>query len=76
MMKKPDTILNEIYETRRKIEEKTKGMTAQERTDYFNQYGRALAQKYGFEIFPNNEEQLAVSETKAKYEINKNKSED
>ena len=48
MMKKPDTILDEIHEIRRKIDEKTKNMTAKERTAYFNQRGEAAAKKYGF----------------------------
>ena len=46
-MRKPDTILDEIHATRRKIEERTKGMTASERTAYFNQVGEAAAKKYG-----------------------------
>ena len=50
MMRKPDTILEEIHATRRKIEEKTKNMTATERTSYFNQRGEAAAKKYGFKI--------------------------
>ena len=49
-MRKPDTILDEIHATRRKIDEKTKGMTASERTEYFNQRGKVYAQKYGFRI--------------------------
>jgi len=47
-MKKPDTILDEIHATRRKIYEITKDMTTSERTAYFNQVGEAAAQKYGF----------------------------
>ena len=47
-MRKPDTILDEIHATRRKIEEKTKDMTVSERTAYFNQTGEASARKYGF----------------------------
>lgn len=50
MMRKPDTILEEIHATRRKIEEKTKKMTATERTAYFNQRGASAAKKYGFKI--------------------------
>ena len=50
MMKKPDTILDEIHATRRRIDERTKGMTASERTAYFNQRGEAAAQKYGFKV--------------------------
>jgi hypothetical protein len=49
-MKKPDTILDEIHAIRRKIDEKTRGMTAAERTAYFNQRGEAAAQKYSFKI--------------------------
>ena len=48
MMRKPDTILDEIHNTRRKIDEATKHMTATERTAYFNQRGEAAAKKYGF----------------------------
>ena len=48
MMKKPDTILDEIHATRSRIEERTKGMTVAERTAYFNQRGEAAAKKYGF----------------------------
>jgi len=47
MMKKPDTILDEIHAIRRKIEETTKGMTVSERTAYFNRTGEAVARKYG-----------------------------
>jgi len=50
MMKKPDTILDAIQETRRKIEEKTKNMTPVEQTAYFNRRGEAAARKYGFRI--------------------------
>ena len=46
-MKKPDTILDEIHAIRRKIDERTKDMTASERTAYFNQTGEAVARKYG-----------------------------
>ena len=49
-MRKPDTILDEVHATRRKIDERTKGMTASERTAYFNQRGEAAAKKYGFKI--------------------------
>ena len=48
-MRRPDTILDEIHTTRRKIEEKTKEMTVSERTAYFNQSGEAAAKKYGFQ---------------------------
>ena len=51
-MRKPDTILDEIYATRRKIEEKTKSMTSAERTAYFNQAGEIAAKKYGFHRIP------------------------
>ena len=47
-MRKPDTILDEIHATRRKIEENTKGMTRSERTAYFNRAGEEAARKYGF----------------------------
>ena len=49
-MRKPDTILDEIHAIRRKIDEKTKGMTISERTAYFNQRGEIAAKKYGFKI--------------------------
>ena len=47
-MKKPDSILDEVHEIRRRIEERTKDMTASERTAYFNRRGEAAAKKYGF----------------------------
>jgi len=49
-MGKPDTILDVIHETRRKIEERTKNMTPAEQTDYFNQRSEVAAKKYGFKI--------------------------
>ena len=48
MMKKPDTILDEIHAIRRSIEEDIKDMTSAERTAYFNRAGEAAATKYGF----------------------------
>ena len=57
-MKKPDTILDEIHEIRRKIDEKTKDMTASERTAYFNQRGEAAARKYGFKIVAGMQESI------------------
>ena len=53
MMRKADTILDEIHATRHKIEERTKGMTASERTAYFNQRGEVAAKKYGFKVIAN-----------------------
>ena len=50
MMRKADTILDEIHATRRKIDEKTRGMTVSERTAYFNQRGEIASRKYGFTI--------------------------
>ena len=47
-MKKPDTILDEIHATRRKLNEATKDITSSERTAYCNQAGEAAAKKYGF----------------------------
>ena len=47
-MKKPDTILDEIHATRRRIDKKTKDMTVSEQTTYFNHAGEAAAKKYGF----------------------------
>ena len=49
-MRKPDTILDEIHATRRKIEERTKEMTPSEQTAYFNNRGEAAAKKYGFKV--------------------------
>jgi hypothetical protein len=46
-MKKPDTTLDEIHATRRKLFEVTKDMTSSERTAYFNKAGEAAAKKYG-----------------------------
>jgi hypothetical protein len=50
MMRKPDTILDEIHAIRHDINEKTKHMTPSERTAYFNQHGEKSAKKYGFTI--------------------------
>jgi len=47
-MRKPDTILDEIHEIRRKIEEETKYMSSSEQTAYFNRSGEDAAKKYGF----------------------------
>jgi hypothetical protein len=58
MMKKPDTILDEVHAIRRRIEERTKGMTPSERTAYFNQRGEATAKKYGFKIVANAKERI------------------
>ena len=49
-MRKPDTILDEVHEIRRMIEEKTKNMTSSERTACFNQRGDVIANRYGFKI--------------------------
>jgi hypothetical protein len=48
MMKKPDTILDEIHTIRRRIDDKTIDMTPSERTVFFNKYGEEAAKKYGF----------------------------
>ena len=47
-MRKPDTILDEIYTTRRKIDEKIKDMSTSEMTAYFNATGERFAKQYGF----------------------------
>ena len=47
-MTKPDTILESIHATRRKLHETTKDMTTSERTAYYNQVGEAAAKKFGF----------------------------
>ncbi|MCL2201500.1 MAG: hypothetical protein FWB75_06000 [Oscillospiraceae bacterium] len=52
MMKKTDTILDEIHATRRKIDERTQNMTSKERTAYFNRSGNETAKKYGFKVAP------------------------
>lgn len=52
-MKNPDTILDEIHATRRKIDERTKDMTPAERTAYFNQRGEEVAKKYGLKVVQN-----------------------
>ena len=49
-MRKPDTILDEIHATRRKLEEQTKEMSPSQRTLYFNKRGESVAQKHGFNI--------------------------
>ena len=53
MMRKPDIILDEIHTIRREINERTKDMTASQRTLYFNQRGEAAAKKYGFKVVAN-----------------------
>jgi hypothetical protein len=55
-MKRPDTILDEIHATRRKIDEQTQGMTAAERTAYFNQVGEDVAHRYGLNRIVNAKE--------------------
>jgi len=50
MVRKPDTILDEIHASRCKIEEITKNMSSAEQTAYFNQRGEAAAKKHGFKI--------------------------
>ena len=55
-MKKPDTILNEIHAIRRKIDEKTKGMTHAEINEYYRKSGKASAEKYGFKIIAETKE--------------------
>ena len=57
-MKKPDTILNDIHEIRRRIDEKTKDMTPAERTAYFNQRAEIAAQKYGFKVVSSAKEKV------------------
>jgi hypothetical protein len=42
-------ILDSIHATREKIQERTKGMTPDERAAYHNREGLRIAQKYGFE---------------------------
>jgi hypothetical protein len=56
IVKKSDTIVAEVHEIRRQIYERTKDMTASERTAYFNESGRRSAEKYGFKIYRNAEE--------------------
>jgi hypothetical protein len=58
-MRKPDTILDEIHATRRKLYEAIKDMTPSERTAYFNQAGEAAARKYGFRRVTNAREALS-----------------
>jgi len=48
-MKKPDTILDAIHETRRKIEENTRNMMPAEQTAYFNQRGGDRREKVWFQ---------------------------
>jgi len=60
-MRKPDTILDEIHATRRKLYETTKDMTPMERTAYFNQRSAAVAKKYGFKVIANVDELQAYS---------------
>ena len=60
MMRKPDTILDEIHATRRKLYEITKDMTSTERTAYFNRCAEAAAKKYGFKIVSSVKEASSV----------------
>ncbi|MCL2766055.1 MAG: hypothetical protein FWD21_00040 [Peptococcaceae bacterium] len=55
-MKKPDTILDEVHTTRRKLYEETKDMTSSERVAYFNKRAEEVAEKYGFRIVPKKEQ--------------------
>ena len=55
-MKRPDTILDELHATRRKLYEATKDMTSAERTEYFNRNAESVAQRYGFRIVANAKE--------------------
>ena len=52
-MKKPDTILDEVHATRRKLYEATKDMTSSERIAYFNRNAENVAHEYGFKIVAN-----------------------
>ena len=56
-MKKPDTILDEVHATRRKLNEAMKNMTSSERTAYYNQAGEDAVKKYGFQRVTNTNEQ-------------------
>jgi len=56
-MRKPDTIVDEIHEIRRRIAERTAGMTSAERAAYFNQRSEIAAKKYGFVIYQKPESQ-------------------
>ena len=58
-MKKPDTILDEVHTTRRKLYEATKDMTTSERTAYFNQQATTIAQQHGFKIVTSAKENRA-----------------
>ena len=49
-MKTPNTIEQEINQTRLRIYEETKNMTALERAERVNRIGEAAAKKYGFKI--------------------------
>ena len=60
MMRKPDTILDEIHATRRKIYEEVKDMTTAQRVEYFNSRGEAAAKKYGFKRIASAKENAAV----------------
>ena len=57
-MRKPDTILEEVHATRRKIEEHTKDMTRSERTTYFNRAGEEATLKYGFRRIASTKEKV------------------
>ena len=59
MMRKPDTILDEVHKTRHKLYEATKDMTTSERTAYLNKQAEAIAQQYGFKIVSSTNENRA-----------------
>ena len=57
-MRKPDTILDEVHATRRKLYDETKDMTTPERTAYLNQRAESVAKRYGFKIVSNVKEKV------------------
>jgi hypothetical protein len=52
-MKTPNTIEQEINQSRLRIYEETKDMTVSERVERINKIGEVAAQKYGFKIVYN-----------------------
>ena len=59
-MKKPDTILDEVHATRRKLYEETKDMSTSERTAYLSKRAEDVAKKYGFKIVSSVQEKVRI----------------
>ena len=47
-MKTLDTIVDDIHEIRRQIDDETRGMTSEQISEFFGVTGERLAKRYGF----------------------------